>query len=71
MKIYITSNIPITTLGEKYTHGPPADFIMDDLIELSQRNDTNFVDTLEIALEQRKSRRIKYIYEVEVKEITD
>lgn len=69
MKIYITSNIPIATLREKYTHGPPADFLLDDLIELSQRNDTNIVNDLEIAINQLKSKRIKFIYEIEIKEI--
>jgi hypothetical protein len=69
MKIYLTSNIPIPTLRETYTHGPPADFLIDDLLVLCESNDTNFVNELEIALEQLKSRRIKYIYELEIKEL--
>lgn len=68
MKIYITSNIPIATLRENYTHGAPADFLIDDLIELSQRNDTCIVNDLEIALNQLKNKKVKFIYEVNIKE---
>jgi len=70
MKIYLTSNIPIATLREKYSHGPPADFLLDDLIELSQRNDTCIVNDLEIALNQLKNKKIKFIYEIIIKELS-
>lgn len=69
MKVFLTSNIPIATLREKYSHGAPADFLLDDLIELSQRNDTNIVNDLNIALDQLKNKKIKFIYELEIKEL--
>lgn len=69
MKVYLTSNIPIATLREIYSKGPPADFLFDDLIELSQRNDTCIVNDLEIALDKFKKNKIKFIYEIDIKEV--
>lgn len=69
MKIYIVSNVPIATLREKYSHDPPADFLLEDLIELSQRNDTYFLDNIEIVMSKLKDKKAKFIYEVDIKEI--
>ncbi len=69
MKLYLISNIPIGTLREKYSQDPPADFLFDDLIELSQRNDTCLVNDLSLALDRFKNKNIKFIYEIDIKEV--
>jgi hypothetical protein len=68
MKVYLTSNIPIQTLRESYTNGAPADFLLEDLLEIAQHNDTCVVNELSIALEKLKNKKIKFLYEIEIKE---
>jgi len=68
MKIYLTSNIPLLTLREKYSNDPPAEFLIEDLIDLLKENETNVLNDLSIAISQLKSSKIKFIYELDVKE---
>lgn len=68
MKIYLTSNIPIATLLETYTSIPPAEFLLDDLIELSKDNESFVINDLEIALGKIKSKKSKFIYEINIKQ---
>ncbi len=69
MIVYLVSNIPIATLREKYSNDPPADFLLEDLIELGQRHDTYFINDLNVAMDKLKSKRSKFVYQIEVKEI--
>jgi len=69
MKIYIASKMPIATLRENYSQGPPADFLIDDLLEISELNTTCILNDLEIALNKIKTKKANFIYEIEIKEI--
>lgn len=75
MKIFLISNVPVATfdpvsiLGLNASKNPPADFVIEDIIDLFRYNDTAAVNTEEIALDQKKANKAKYIYSVEIKKI--
>jgi hypothetical protein len=75
MKIYLTSNIPISTfdpasiVGMNVSKNPPADFLIEDIINIFQYEGTTAVNTKEIALAKLALKKAKYIYSVEIKEI--
>jgi hypothetical protein len=69
MQIYLTANQPIAALIEKYQNGPPADFIVEDIIELFRDNDTCAVDNIDIAADKKRSGHAKYFYVISVEEI--
>ena len=69
MKVFLVSNIPISSLREKYSSGPPADFVIEDLVEVASLNDTCYVDELEIALSKMNRNKAKFLYEINIKEI--
>ena len=75
MKIYLTSNVPVgvfdptSIVGLNASKNPPADFLIEDIINLFQYEGTTAVNTKEIALSKRTLKKAKYIYSVEIKEI--
>lgn len=70
MSIFIGSKIPILSLLERYkNNSTPADFLVDDLIELFNHNDTCAVNDLKILFEKREKGQIKKMYKISVEEI--
>ena len=77
MKIFLTSNVPVSTfdpasiVGCNASKNPPADFLIEDIIDLFRYDGTAAVNTEEIALAKKEAKEAKYIYSVEIKEIDE
>ena len=77
MKIYLTSNVPVGTfdpvsiVGLNESKNPPADFLIEDIIQLFQYVGTTAVNTKEIALAKKDAKKAKYVYSVEINEVDD
>lgn len=74
MKIFLVSNVPIGTfdpvsiIGLNESKNPPADFLIEDLIDLFRYEGTIAVNSEKVALDKIEAKKAKYIYSVEIKE---
>lgn len=77
MKIFLTSNVPVSTfdpasiVGLNASKNPPADFLIEDIIDIFRYDGTAAVNTEEIAIAQKKAKKAKYVYSLEIKEIDE
>lgn len=75
MKIFLTSNVPIGTfdpasiIGLNDSKNPPADFVIEDIIDLFRYEGTAAVNTKEVALAKLYNKKAKYIYSVEIEKL--
>jgi hypothetical protein len=75
MKIYLTSNVPVSAfdpasiIGLNASKNPPADFLIEDIIDIFRYEGSSAVNTEEIALSKKRENKAKYIYSVEIKKI--
>lgn len=75
MKIYLTSNVPVSVfdpasiVGLNASKNPPADFLIEDIIDIFKYEGSSAVNTKEIALAKKRDNKAKYVYSVEIKEI--